>query len=153
MKIKILVTGGAGFIPSCLIDRLVLNPNYYVVAVDNFLTGHADKISTSEFDNFEFIESDCNDLEAMQAVFEKHTFDYVFQYAAVVGVKRTTDYPLQVLKDIDGLKNIFDLSAESNVKRIFFSSSSEVYGEPVEMPQREHTTQLNSKLQYAIVKN
>ena len=49
MKIRILVTGGAGFIPSCLIDRLVLNPNYYVVAVDNFLTGHVDKISKSEF--------------------------------------------------------------------------------------------------------
>lgn len=153
MKIKILVTGGAGFIPSCLIDRMVLNPNYYVVAVDNFLTGHVDKISKSEFDNFEFIEADCNELEPMVEIFEKHQFDYVFHYAAVVGVKRTTDYPLQVLKDIDGLKNIFDLSAAQNVKRIFFSSSSEVYGEPVEMPQREHTTPLNSKLPYAIVKN
>ena len=153
MRIKILVTGGAGFIPSCLVDRLLLNPNYYVVAVDNFLTGHRDKISKSEFDNFEFIEADCNEQSEMEAIFEKHQFDYVFHYAALVGVKRTTDYPLQVLKDIDGLKNIFELSAESKVKRIFFSSSSEVYGEPVEMPQREHTTPLNSKLPYAIVKN
>ncbi|MDD2983952.1 MAG: NAD-dependent epimerase/dehydratase family protein [Crocinitomicaceae bacterium] len=153
MKIKILVTGGAGFIPSCLIDRLLLNPNYYVVAIDNFLTGHPDKISKSEFDNFEFIEGDCNELSVMEAIFEKHQFDYVFHYAAVVGVKRTTDSPLQVLKDIDGLKAIFDLSAAAKVKRIFFSSSSEVYGEPVEMPQREHTTPLNSKLPYAIVKN
>jgi nucleoside-diphosphate-sugar epimerase len=153
MKMKILVTGGAGFIPSCLIDRLILNPNYHVVAIDNFLTGHPDKISKSEFDNFEFIEGDCNELPVMEAVFAKNQFDYVFHYAAVVGVKRTTDHPLQVLKDIDGLKNIFDLSAAAKVKRIFFSSSSEVYGEPVEMPQREHTTPLNSKLPYAIVKN
>ncbi len=153
MRAKILITGGAGFIPSCLIDRLLLNPNYYVVAVDNFLSGHRDKISKSEFDNFEFIEADCNELPEMQAIFKKHQFDYVFHYAAVVGVKRTTDYPLKVLKDIDGLKNIFDLSAAQKVKRIFYSSSSEVYGEPVEMPQKEHTTPLNSKLPYAIVKN
>jgi len=68
-------------------------------------------------------------------------------------VKRTTDHPLQVLEDIEGLNHIFKLSSSSNVKRIFFSSSSEVYGEPVEMPQNEDTTPLNSKLPYAIVKN
>lgn len=151
--INILVTGGAGFIPSCLTSELVKNPNYNVVAVDNFLTGHKLKISKSEFDNFEFIEADCNKFDQMQAIFDAHKFDYVFHFAAVVGVKRTTDHPLAVLEDIEGLNNIFKMSSASNVKRIFFSSSSEVYGEPVEMPQNEHTTPLNSKLPYAIVKN
>jgi UDP-glucose 4-epimerase len=89
----------------------------------------------------------------MESLFDEHSFDYVFHYAAVVGVKRTTDNPLMVLEDVEGLKNIFRLSAENKVKRIFFSSSSEVYGEPVEMPQNEKTTPLNSKLPYAIVKN
>ena len=151
--IKILVTGGAGFVPSCLTDELLKDPNYKVVAVDNFLTGHPLKLSKSEFDNYQFIEADCNDYSQMKAIFDEHTFDYVFHYAAVVGVKRTTDHPLMVLEDIEGLKNIFRLSSESKVKRIFFSSSSEVYGEPVEMPQNEKTTPLNSKLPYAIVKN
>lgn len=150
---NILVTGGAGFIPSCLTSELVKNPDYNVVAVDNFLTGHKLKISKSEYDNFEFIEADCNNFVQMEAIFEKTKFDYVFHYAAVVGVKRTTDHPLAVLEDIEGLNNIFKLSSAANVKRLFFSSSSEVYGEPVELPQNEQTTPLNSKLPYAIVKN
>jgi UDP-glucose 4-epimerase len=58
-----------------------------------------------------------------------------------------------VLDDIAGIKNILDLSKNTNVKRVFFSSSSEVYGEPVEIPQFEDTTPLNSRLPYAIVKN
>ncbi|WP_417264801.1 NAD-dependent epimerase/dehydratase family protein [Brumimicrobium sp.] len=151
--INILVTGGAGFIPSCLTDELIKHPEYNIVAVDNFLTGNKQKISKSEFNNFKFIEADCNNFDQMKSLFDAHQFDYVFHYAAVVGVKRTTANPLMVLEDIEGLKNIFKLSAEAKVKRIFFSSSSEVYGEPVELPQNEKTTPLNSKLPYAIVKN
>jgi UDP-glucose 4-epimerase len=80
-------------------------------------------------------------------------FDFVFHYAALVGVKRTLEHPIKVLDDIDGIKNILTLSKNTGVKRVFFSSSSEVYGEPVEFPQNEHTTPLNSRLPYAIVKN
>jgi UDP-glucuronate decarboxylase len=82
-----------------------------------------------------------------------YQFDYIFHYAAVVGVQRTLDNPSKVLKDIEGLKNILDLSKNTGVKRVFYSSSSEVYGEPVEMPQNEKTTPLNSRLPYAVVKN
>src|SRR5690554_7150463 len=134
--INILVTGGAGFIPSCLTDELIKNSNYNIVAVDNFLTGKKQKISKSEFNNFKFIEADCNNFDQMKSLFDAHQFDYVFHYAAVVGVKRTTANPLMVLEDIEGLKNIFKLSAEAKVKRIFFSSSSEVYGEPVRSEER-----------------
>jgi UDP-glucose 4-epimerase len=56
-------------------------------------------------------------------------------------------------RNYDLNKNILELSKNTGVKRIFFSSSSEVYGEPVELPQNEHTTPLNSRLPYAIVKN
>jgi UDP-glucose 4-epimerase len=58
-----------------------------------------------------------------------------------------------VLDDIKGIQNILLLAKNTGVKRVFFSSSSEVYGEPVEIPQNEYTTPLNSKLPYAIVKN
>jgi UDP-glucose 4-epimerase len=68
-------------------------------------------------------------------------------------VKLTLDKPLMVLDDIKGIENILRLSKNTGVKRVFFSSSSEVYGEPVEFPQNEFTTPLNSKLPYAIVKN
>jgi nucleoside-diphosphate-sugar epimerase len=58
-----------------------------------------------------------------------------------------------VLRDIEGIKNVLNLSKNSSVKRVFFSSSSEVYGEPVVLPQHEHTTPLNSRVPYAVVKN
>jgi len=57
------------------------------------------------------------------------------------------------LEDIKGIRNILDCSKNTAVKRVFFSSSSEVYGEPVSLPQHEHTTPLNSRLPYAVVKN
>ncbi|MFM7902004.1 MAG: NAD-dependent epimerase/dehydratase family protein, partial [Bacteroidota bacterium] len=82
-----------------------------------------------------------------------YRFEYVFHYAALVGVKRTLENPVMVLNDITGIKNVLNLSKNTGVKRVFFSSSSEVYGEPVEFPQNEHTTPLNSRLPYAIVKN
>ena len=82
-----------------------------------------------------------------------HQFDYVFHYAAVVGVKRTQDNPIMVLNDIQGIKNVLQLAKNTSVKRVFFSSSSEVYGEPVELPQNEETTPLNSRVPYAVVKN
>jgi len=82
-----------------------------------------------------------------------YKFDYVFHYAAVVGVQRTLENPLLVLKDLEGIKNILETAKNTKVKKVFYSSSSEVYGEPVEFPQNEDTTPLNSKLPYAVVKN
>lgn len=91
--------------------------------------------------------------EQLQWIFKKEKIDIIFHYAAMVGVKRTLANPLGVLRDIDGLKNIFEMAVKHNVEKVFFSSSSEVYGEPVEIPQNETTTPLNSRLPYAIVKN
>jgi UDP-glucose 4-epimerase len=71
----------------------------------------------------------------------------------MVGVKRTQENPIKVLNDIEGIKNVLNLCKNTSVKRSFFSSSSEVYGEPVELPQNEDTTPLNSRVPYAIVKN
>ncbi len=150
---RILVTGGAGFIPSELATRLAQDPEHEVVAVDNLLTGDLRKLPLKEHPNLHFIKCDVNRLEDISAVFFAYRFEYVFHYAAVVGVKRTTDNPVMVLRDIDGIRNVLDLSKNTGVKRVFFSSSSEVYGEPVEIPQNEKTTPLNSKLPYAIVKN
>ena len=70
-----------------------------------------------------------------------------------MGVLRTLQHPVAVLDDIAGIENVLKLSKNTGVKRVYFSSSSEVYGEPVEFPQNEHTTPLNSRLPYAIVKN
>ncbi len=153
IKNKILVTGGAGFIGSAIAEKLAENPENYVVIVDNLLTGSLKKIPTSDHGNLRFIKCDANNYKDISSVFYAYTFDYVFHYAAVVGVKRTLNNPVMVLNDITGINNVLTLSKNTGVKRVYYSSSSEVYGEPVEFPQNEHTTPLNSRLPYAIVKN
>lgn len=149
----ILVTGGAGFVASAMVEKLAEKPEHYVVIVDNLLTGSQDKIPTSPHNNIRFIHCNVNHYVDLSTVMMSHQFEYVFHYAAVVGVQRTLDNPVLVLNDLQGFRNIMELSKNSGVKRIFFSSSSEVYGEPVELPQNEETTPLNSRLPYAIVKN
>ncbi len=150
---KILITGGAGFIPSYLAEKLAEKPENKIVIVDNFLTGKPEKIPTSQHNNIKFIKCDVNDFKDISGVFYSYSFDYVFHYAAMVGVTRTQENPVSVLEDIYGIRNVLNLSKNTGVKRVYFSSSSEVYGEPVEFPQNEHTTPLNSRLPYAIVKN
>ncbi len=150
---RILITGGAGFIPSCLAEKLAQNPDNFVVLVDNLQTGSLDKIPESRFKNISFIKCDVNDFRDISSIFYAYSFDYVFHYAALVGVKRTLENPVKVLSDISGIKYVLSLSKNTGVKRVYFSSSSEVYGEPVEYPQNEDTTPLNSRLPYAIVKN
>lgn len=145
-----LVTGGAGFIGSNLAQKLASDPDNEVTVVDSLLTGSKDHIRESS--NLRFIKADVNNFHDIAGIFF-NGFDYVYHYAAVVGVQRTLNNPIQVLRDIDGFKNILELSKNTRVKRVFFASSSEVYGEPVVMPQHEDTTPLNSRLPYAVVKN
>jgi len=153
LQTRILVTGGAGFIGSCIAQRLADNPDHFVVIVDNLLTGLEKKLPISVHHNIRFIKADVNDLNDISAIFHAFSFDYVFHYAALVGVKRTLANPVMVLNDLNGIRNILNLSKNTGVKRVYYSSSSEVYGEPVEFPQNEYTTPLNSRLPYAIVKN
>ena len=148
---KILITGGAGFVPSSTAHRLLEDPSNFIVLVDNFLTGNIENVPNNP--NCKFIKCDVNNYEDIAPIMCSYQFDYVFHYAAVVGVKRTLENPKMVLDDIQGIKNVLDLSKSTGVKRVFYSSSSEVYGEPVHLPQNEETTPLNSRLPYAVVKN
>lgn len=147
----ILITGGAGNVASALANRLAQNNDNLIVIVDNLSTGSIDKVPKKE--NVIFIKANVNRYNDVVPIFGRYNFDFVFHYAAVVGVKRTLENPIMVLDDIEGIKNILSLSKNSGVKRVFYSSSSEVYGEPFEIPQNEKTTPLNSRLPYAIVKN
>ena len=148
---NILVTGGAGQLGSSLAAKLALNKNIQVVIIDNLSTGKVSNVPVRS--NVKFIRADVNDYHDIISIFATFKFEYVFHYAAVVGVERTLKNPINVLNDIEGIKNVLSLSKNSGVKRVFYSSSSEVYGEPFEIPQNEKTTPLNSRLPYAIVKN
>jgi UDP-glucuronate decarboxylase len=153
IKRRILITGGAGFIGSCLAEKFISDPENYVVLVDDLSTGSIDKLPSLPRDNWHFIKCDVNNYRNIAEVMLSNKFDYVFHYAAFVGVKQTQANPIKVLKDLYGIENICDLCKSSGVKRVFFASSSEVYGEPVNLPQNEETTPLNSRIPYAVVKN
>jgi UDP-glucuronate decarboxylase len=151
MSSVILITGGAGNVASALAKKLAQNKDNLIVIIDNLSTGSLTKVPQGE--NVKFIKANVNNYNDIVPVFGRYNFDFVFHYAAVVGVKRTLENPMMVLEDIEGIKNILSLSKNSGVRRVFYSSSSEVYGEPFEIPQNEQTTPLNSRLPYAIVKN
>lgn len=153
MHTYILITGGAGNIGSSLARKLAENPLYHIIIVDNLSTGSKSKIPSSNHHNITFIQADCNNYQEIAKIFYQFPIHYVFHFAAVVGVKRTQENPLKVLNDIKGIEYILELSRIAHVKKIFYSSSSEVYGEPVEIPQKEHSTPLNSRIPYAVVKN
>ena len=150
---KILVTGGAGNVGGALVEKLVKDKTNFVVVVDDLSTGFLSKLPSSEHENWKFIKADVNDYREISAIMLAYNFHYVYHFAAVVGVLRTQENPVRVLNDISGIKHILNLSKNSSVKHVFFSSSSEVYGEPVELPQHEHRTPLNSRVPYAVVKN
>ena len=151
--IKILITGGAGNVGGALARKMVQNPAYFVVIVDDLSTGSKSKLPSANYSNWTFVYCDVNNHQDLAEIMIANNFDFVFHYAAVVGVQRTLENPIKVLGDIDGIKNVLSLAKNTSVKRIFYSSSSEVYGEPVELPQHEETTPLNSRVPYAVVKN
>jgi len=147
----ILVTGGAGFIGSHLCESL-LSLGHKVVCFDNLSTGSTYNISTlKQQKHFCFIKGDCNSLTDLRGVFKKDRFDYVFHYAAVVGVKRTLEHPLSVLQDYEGTKNVLMLCRKNDVKQIIYASSSEVYGNSPQIPEREDGI-LNPLQPYAVTK-
>jgi len=150
--IKILVTGGAGNIASALIAKLAENSANHITIADNLLTGDMSKVPMDK-NNVQFIKCDVNNYNDISPLFFANSFEYVFHFAAVVGVQRTLQNPLWVMNDIHGIEHVLNLSKNTGVRRVYYSSSSEVYGEPFEIPQNEQTTPLNSRLPYAIVKN
>jgi UDP-glucuronate decarboxylase len=150
---RILITGGAGNVGGSLATRLTEDESNFVVVVDNLSTGSTSKLPSADRSNWTFIKADANNNAEVTQIMTSYRFDYVFHYAAIVGVLRTIQNPVAVLNDVDGIRNVLTAAKNTGVKRVFFSSSSEVYGEPVELPQNELTTPLNSRLPYAIIKN
>lgn len=146
-----LVTGGAGFIGSHLTERL-LELGGKVIVVDDFSVGKRENLKeVLKNKNLKVIKADVNNFKALKKVFEKNKINYIFHYAAVVGVKRLEEKPMEILEDIKGIKNILNLSLKHKVKKIVFASSSEVYGEPLSLPEKEDGV-YNPRDVYALVK-
>ena len=95
---RILVTGGAGFIGSSLAEKLAADKNNSIIILDDLTTGTKSKIPTSKHKNIQFIKCDVNDWKDISGIMYSHPLDYIFHYAAVVGVKRTLDHPVKCIE-------------------------------------------------------
>ena len=90
---RILLTGGAGNVGGTLARRLVKNPDNFILIVDNLLTGSINKLPDKKYKNWSFIKADVNNWEEILPIMSRKHLDYVFHYAAVVGVQRILDNP------------------------------------------------------------
>jgi UDP-glucose 4-epimerase len=132
---RILVTGGAGFIGSHLSERLILE-GHNVTVIDNFSTGRATNLAQlKKTKNFTLIEGSILDTNVIGPLV--HQADYVFHLAAAVGVFNIVNNPLaSLLTNIRGTENILEAAHSSNTP-VFLTSSSEVYGKNISDSLRE----------------
>jgi UDP-glucose 4-epimerase len=126
---KILVTGGAGFIGSHLCERLV-DEGHVVTAIDNFSTGRMSNLDgLQDNSNFNLVDGSILDVTLIDQLVDES--DYVFHLAAAVGVFNIVNNPLaSLLTNIRGTENILE-AAHRGKKPVFLTSSSEVYGKNI----------------------
>jgi len=132
---KILVTGGAGFIGSHVVNMLV-KEHCQVVVIDNLSTGLRENINPSA----EFLEMDIRSQEIVD-IFKARHFDYVIHLAAQTMVHASLEMPDNDCSvNILGTLNILEACRKTNVKRIVFSSTAAVYGDVTALPVLETTS-------------
>jgi nucleoside-diphosphate-sugar epimerase len=127
------VSGAAGFVGSHLVDRL-LEVGFAVVGVDNFITGKEENLNSAKSNSkFSFL-----DLDVVSEIPDLGMkFDYIFHAASPASPPKYFKYPIETMMvNSIGTKNLLDLAIKNKARLIFFSTS-EVYGDPLEHPQRE----------------
>ena len=134
---NVLVTGGAGFIGSNLVDTL-LEMGANVTVLDNFTTGKVENIENAKrHPNFSLIRGDIRDMETIDSATRgKHV---VFHEAALVSVPKSVEDPvLNNSINIDGTLNVFLASIRNKVQRVVYASSAAVYGNNPTVPKKEN---------------
>lgn len=155
---NILVTGGAGFIGSNLIDRLLIE-GHRVVCFDNFDFYYSPVRKWNNLKgaiknrNFSLVSGDISRLEDIDAAFGSVRFDAVIHLAAKAGVRLSVLSPLAYFRiNAQGTVNLLELCKKYSVRKFIFASSSSVYGNPERIPFIETDSASNPLCQYAVTK-
>jgi len=136
VKIKILVTGGAGFIGSHIVDKL-LSKDFEVTILDNLSSGRWENIS-HHLDNelFHFIKGDILDLDKIKTIVQNH--DAVFHKAAITSIIFSVKNPMITNEiNVKGTLSLLKACIDSDVKKFIFASSAAVYGKKNISPMKE----------------
>lgn len=127
---KILVTGGAGYIGSFM-TRALINRGDEVTVLDNLERGHKDSVDSRA----ELIEGNILDVSLTSRVFSKNKFDAVMHFAGFISMEESVANPdLYFENNVQGSQNIIETMLKNSVKKIIFSSSAGVYGDPQKIP-------------------
>ena len=130
---KVLVTGGAGFIGSHLVDE-ALEEGYDVVTIDNLNNGKLENLNKDA----KFYKVDIVDIDNLSLVFEKEKPDYVIHLAAQISLRESLKNPIyDAEQNILGSINILECCRKFNVKKVVYASSAAVYGFPKYLPVDE----------------
>jgi len=153
---RTLVTGGAGFIGSHLVDRL-LNEGHEVTVIDSFNSFYDPEIKRSNIaaslDKIRLVEGSIRDADLVDATFREGQFDCVFHLAARAGVRPSIDDPeLYIGTNVDGTFRLLQAAREHSVRRFIFASSSSVYGVNTKVPFAEEDPILRTISPYAATK-
>jgi UDP-glucose 4-epimerase len=137
---KILVTGGAGFIGSHTVVELI-EAGYQVVVLDNFSNSHPGvftRIETITGNKPVLVEGDITDHRVLDRLFNEHNIDVVIHFAGLKAVGESVQQPLRYYhNNVTGSLVLFEAMARHGCKRLVFSSSATVYGDPASVPIRE----------------
>src|SRR6266404_8012024 len=136
-NLTLLVTGGAGFIGSHFVNRLRKDTNHQIIVVDNFSQSR-DNILKHE--RIKYVEVDLRDRLKLLEVFKNNQIDVVVHFAALASIPDSVINPAATYEhNLVGGWNLLDCMRETGVKKIIFSSSASVYGEPqTEVLTEEH---------------
>ena len=137
------VTGGAGFIGSNLVGKL-LKLNLKVVVIDNFCDFYNPKIKEDNIKeyllnpNFKLYKGDIRDYDLLNTIFSENKIDFIIHLAAMAGVRPSIENPI-LYQEVNGIgtQNVLEIAKRYNIKNLVMASSSSVYGNSKEVPFKE----------------
>ncbi|MEO6393400.1 MAG: GDP-mannose 4,6-dehydratase [Pyrinomonadaceae bacterium] len=141
---NVLITGGAGFIGSHLVDRLLSEGGWNVTVLDDFNDFYDPAIKRRNISghlkhtNYHLVQSDIRDLDELKTVFDEGEFSHIVHLAARAGVRPSLDQPLLYeATNVRGTVNLLELARQHKVEQFVFGSSSSVYGINAKVPFAE----------------